>query len=208
MKNIACNAIKFSGFALISAVLLTTALSSPSLAKEVQKGDASANISGSDFCLACETHIDDVAMQKGVHSQVTINASPEVVWKSMRAQRHIDSDSRYVKVIEQNKQDGDVEQSFAFKTMFGEAECVLSLHESNMTQVDYRLKTDSPDFKRFEGRWMLTSPNGKTCTLKLATYAEVYKPLPRLIVNAIMQNKINGQLAMVKTIAEQGATED
>lgn len=184
---------KLTGVLLLSAVSLVISANSPSRA-----------VAAADATVINDLHPhDDFVMQKGVHSQVTIKASPEIVWKSMRAQRHVDKDSKYVKVFAQDKQDGDVEQSFAFKTIFGDAECTLALHEQKMTRVDYKLKGDSPDFKRFEGRWMLTSPDGKTSTLELVTYAEVYKPLPRMIVNAIMQTKINGQLAMVKTLAEQ-----
>lgn len=138
----------------------------------------------------------------GAHGQIVINAPAQIVWKSMHAQRDQDRDSLYCKVVRKDP-NTVVEQKFIFHTVFGSAESVINLIETPAQRVDYKL-TQSEDFKKMEGAWVLRpSSDGSTTTLELSLLVVPRGlPVPPFVVNHFMQKKVATLLAAVKAIAE------
>ena len=141
--------------------------------------------------------------KNGVREEVLINATPNVVWKSMQEQRKMDPDSAYVKPI---SQDGApvVEQKFVFPSPFGNAECVLHLNETTAERVDFKM-VSSEDLKAMEGSWILTPTDDGHTKLSLSTFVEPNMCLPRMITNGIVSHRSKRNLSMVKKLAESPA---
>lgn len=143
-----------------------------------------------------------VVHKDGVHEQILIKASPQVVWQSMQQQRKIDPDSQYCKAATDGTRPV-VEQKFVFPSPFGDAECVLHLSETFAQRVDFRL-IESEDLKKMEGCWTLTPQNnGQSTRLELSSYVDPYMCIPRILTNGVISYKVKKELAMVKRIAEK-----
>jgi len=140
----------------------------------------------------------------GVHEEILIKASPQIVWKSMMEQRKLDPDSQYCKAAAEGTKQV-VEQKFVFPSPFGDAECTLHLCETVGQRVDFRL-IESEDLKKMEGSWTLTPQNDGKCTrLGLSSYVEPNMSIPRMLTNVVISHKAKKNLDMVKKLAEKSA---
>jgi hypothetical protein len=143
--------------------------------------------------------------QNGAKAKIVINAPLEVVWKSVEEYRRRDPERTATKLVSQSQQSRIVEEQFAIPTIFGTAECLLSLTEIPTQRIDFKL-LQSDDFKAMEGSWILTpSDDHNSTTLELTSYLDLGMPLPRMIVNSIVKYKLERRLAAVKDIAINSA---
>ena len=137
--------------------------------------------------------------------RIHIAAPPDAVWQGLHDERKKDKDIVYSKTISQSGDDAVVEQKFKFGSLFGSVSGTIRLNETACKRIDYKL-VDSEDFDAWEGSWnLIPSADGQATTLELKSYIDLDSPVPKAIINSIMQMRMQHMMATIKSIAEHRA---
>ncbi len=145
-----------------------------------------------------ETHKE----MTGVVSKVVINATPEEIFRAIRAYHHSDASKR--SVVEEKKGRTIVREKFAGLPVLGDVDCTYEEVETPYTRVDYQL-VNSNKLKVFEGNWILQPVEGtKTTLVKLTSYIDSGLSIPAkdFLQHLTAHQDIHKRLAFVKKTAE------
>ena len=187
--------------AIVSSVLMATALSSTAAVCAKENCGFSFFGANAQENQQGKSEAKKESLKTAARSSIVIKAPPEAVWSSMLEQRKHDPELKYSKVLAVGRP-STVEQKYVFPSLFGTATCVINLVEHPGQRIDYKL-VSSEDFKTWEGSWIITpGPNGET-KLELSSFIELDAPIPRRILNMMVETKLKRNLAVVKNLAER-----
>jgi ribosome-associated toxin RatA of RatAB toxin-antitoxin module len=134
---------------------------------------------------------------------IHIKAPPRVVWKAVHAERHVNPEVAYSKVLTESGNIKTIEQKFVNIPILGSVVAVTKQTEEPHKRIDYEL-LKSDKFKALEGSWTLTPHNGGNETmLELRSHLDVGVPFSGMFIKNATQKKLQKRIANVKQIAEK-----
>jgi hypothetical protein len=141
------------------------------------------------------------AVNTSVRAKIEIEAPPQIVWQSLQEYRKRDPERSSFTVISQTSECRVAEEQLSIPTIFGLANCRISIIEVPNLKITYKL-IQGDRFRAMEGNWLLMpSQDRQSTTLVLSTHVEINAPIPRIIVNHIAHNQMQKKLIAVKRIA-------
>lgn len=143
---------------------------------------------------------------KGVTASLTVHASPEHVWRAIRALRDDDPDG--VKTISQTANEDILEEVFDELPLIGEARCRYKETYKPFQRIDYQM-ISSDHFKAFEGSWVLTpAAGGHQTIVELSSYIDtgLCVPFAHQLTNVATARNVHRRLEEVKKAVESHAS--
>ncbi|MBC7997771.1 MAG: hypothetical protein IAF58_07500 [Leptolyngbya sp.] len=140
------------------------------------------------------------AEDEKVFSSVMIEATPKAVLDAIRLQRQVDPARRLVST---SGAESMIDENFSGLPVIGSAKCLYKEVESENSVEYYLISSDK--FKRFEGRWTLTSQDGGRKTqLRLSSQLDTGMKIPfaKQITNCAVKKDVLRRLGRVKNLAE------
>lgn len=135
-----------------------------------------------------------------VFSSITIEATPKAVLEAIRLQRQVDPARR---LVSSSGCESVIDENFSGLPIIGSAKCLYKEIDSE-NSVEYYL-VSSDKFKRFEGKWTITSQNGGRSTeLRLSSKLDTGMKIPfaKQITNGVVKKDVIRRLGRVKNLAE------
>lgn len=134
---------------------------------------------------------------------VIIEAPLPLVWRAVHAERNLNPEVEYSKVLAHFENTSTIEQKFTNIPILGSVIAVTRQVETPNKRIDYEL-VQSDKFKKMEGSWEFASAHGgKHTMLKLSSHVDVGVPFSGMFIKNATQKKIKLRLANVKSIAER-----
>lgn len=142
-------------------------------------------------------------LKERLKATARIKAPSAVVWSTVLDFTRHDPEVTYFKPLTHDGGINTLEEGFKFPTMFGEAECKLHFTEAAPNRIDFHM-LESEDLKAMEGSWVIAAAeNGRDSILELTSYVDPYMFVPRPILNAIIQHRLDTRVAKIKRMAER-----
>lgn len=143
------------------------------------------------------------AVTSSHESSITVNARPELVYRSLVNLKEDDADK--VKALSRKPNECLVEEIFDDLPMIGKAKCIYKEVYTPGKRVEYKL-VESDKFKVFEGCWRLTpTADGEKTQVSLTSAVEINTCMPFAKQIAGMQTKkeVKERLASLKKVCEK-----
>lgn len=186
----------FSVFALTIGGLAF--LSSPAVAEE-----PSSKAPSEKAAPRISSAVQKKSARPSYQLSITVNASIKSVWDAIQEQRLKDPDQKELRFLKKEPNKILLEQKLCFASPFGDAECTVNALEIPLKRLDYWM-VESEDFRSIDGSWVLEPASGGSCTmLTLTSSMDLRMPLPKFVVNSLIQKRVERNLDMVKKIAEK-----
>ncbi len=146
--------------------------------------------------------VQNKASRPSCQQSIVVHAPVKAVWQAIQDQRLKDPDQ--VSTTPLKKEPGKIllEQKLCFASVFGDAECTVNALEIPLKRVDYWM-TESEDFKSIEGSWVVEPVSADQTRLTLTSSMDLRMPLPKFVVNTLIQKRVERNLDMVRKIAEK-----
>lgn len=148
--------------------------------------------------------VQNKSSRPSCQQSIVVRAPVKAVWQAIQDQRLKDPDQ--VSMTPLKKEPGKIllEQKLCFASAFGDAECTVNVLEIPLKRVDYWM-VESEDFKSIEGSWVVEPVAADETRLTLTSSMDLRMPLPKFVVNALIQKRLERNLDMVRKMAEKAA---
>lgn len=142
------------------------------------------------------------ASRPSFQQSIVVHAPVKVVWQAIQDQRLKDPDQVALTPLKSQPGKTMFEQKLCFASPFGDAECTVNALEVPLKRVDYWM-IESEDFRSIDGSWVIEPLSADQTRLTLTSSMDLRMPLPKFVVNQLIQRRVERNLDMVRKLAEK-----
>lgn len=182
-------------FAISAATAVTIA--SPAVADDQEQKGSGATAQARTKIAST---IEKKASRPSFQQSIVVHAPVKVVWQAIQDQRLKDPDQVALTPLKSQPGKTMFEQKLCFASPFGDAECTVNTLEVPLKRVDYWM-VESEDFRSIDGSWVIEPVSADETRLTLTSSMDLRMPLPKFVVNQLIQRRVERNLEMVRKLA-------